>query len=104
MDDNDSEDRVRVRAYELWEQDGRPDGRADEYWHRAAALVANEQAPGQAGALGSPEEAGPAPKAEAQAEAPAPVKAKRAQTEKVKPAQRSGTAKAPGGSPRIRGG
>lgn len=26
---------VRLTAYFLWEQDGRPDGRAEEYWRRA---------------------------------------------------------------------
>lgn len=26
---------VRKTAYFLWEQDGRPEGRADEYWYRA---------------------------------------------------------------------
>jgi hypothetical protein len=26
---------VRERAYLLWESEGRPDGHADEYWHRA---------------------------------------------------------------------
>lgn len=26
---------VRERAYALWEQEGRPEGRAEEYWHRA---------------------------------------------------------------------
>lgn len=26
---------VRERAYGLWEQEGRPDGSADEFWHRA---------------------------------------------------------------------
>jgi hypothetical protein len=29
------EQAVRERAYQLWEQDGCPEGRADEYWHRA---------------------------------------------------------------------
>ena len=29
------EQAVRERAYGLWEQDGRPEGRANEYWHRA---------------------------------------------------------------------
>ncbi|WP_424134956.1 DUF2934 domain-containing protein [Roseomonas chloroacetimidivorans] len=29
------EQTVRERAYSLWEQEGRPEGRADEYWHRA---------------------------------------------------------------------
>ena len=31
MDDT----RIRDRAYELWESEGRPDGRHDEHWHRA---------------------------------------------------------------------
>ncbi|MBB1493204.1 DUF2934 domain-containing protein [Paracoccus sp. MC1854] len=26
---------VCKRAYALWEQEGRPDGRAEEFWHRA---------------------------------------------------------------------
>lgn len=29
------EEIIRTRAYALWEKDGRPDARADEYWHRA---------------------------------------------------------------------
>jgi Protein of unknown function (DUF2934) len=29
------EQSVRERAYDLWEQDGRPDGRAELHWHRA---------------------------------------------------------------------
>jgi hypothetical protein len=29
------EQAVRERAYELWEQDGCPENRAEEYWHRA---------------------------------------------------------------------
>jgi len=33
------DEQIRVRAYELWEADGRPDGRADHYWHRAATEV-----------------------------------------------------------------
>ena len=34
--------RIRVRAYHLWESDGRPDGQAAEYWERARALDALE--------------------------------------------------------------
>ncbi len=30
------EDRIRRRAYEIWEREGRPDGRASEHWYRAA--------------------------------------------------------------------
>ena len=32
------EQRIRERAYQLWDQDGRPEGRAEEYWHRARAI------------------------------------------------------------------
>ena len=33
------EEKIRERAYELWEEDGRPDGRSDEYWNRAAREI-----------------------------------------------------------------
>ena len=39
------EERVRERAYFLWEREGRPEGRAEEYWRRAAELEAAEAAP-----------------------------------------------------------
>jgi hypothetical protein len=32
----DREDRIRQRAHELWEAEGRPDGQADRHWSRAA--------------------------------------------------------------------
>jgi Protein of unknown function (DUF2934) len=35
-------DRIRIRSYELWEQDGRPDDRADYYWYLAQAEVETE--------------------------------------------------------------
>ena len=28
-------DMIRVRSYEIWEREGRQDGRAEEYWLRA---------------------------------------------------------------------
>ncbi|SAK69472.1 hypothetical protein AWB81_02993 [Caballeronia arationis] len=33
------ETQIRVRAYHLWEADGRPDGRAEEFWRLAQAEV-----------------------------------------------------------------
>ncbi|KVH42803.1 DUF2934 domain-containing protein [Burkholderia diffusa] len=33
------EAQVRERAYRLWEADGAPDGKADEYWLRAEQLL-----------------------------------------------------------------
>ena len=38
----DSEHRIRERAYRLWEADGCPEGRAQEYWERAQASINNE--------------------------------------------------------------
>lgn len=40
MDDRDQ--RVRKRAYQLWEQDGRPAGRELDHWDKASELVAIE--------------------------------------------------------------
>lgn len=47
------EQRIRERAYHLWEQDGRPHGRDREFWERARALVAIEDNAG-AGELPNP--------------------------------------------------
>ena len=38
------EDRVRQRAYALWEQDGRRSGRSDDYWRQARSEVEAEEA------------------------------------------------------------
>ncbi len=48
-DDPAREERVRQRAYHLWEADGRPHGQDEEYWERASELVRMEGAgmPGQ---------------------------------------------------------
>lgn len=37
------EDRIREYAYYLWETEGRPVGRADEFWHRASEQIANDR-------------------------------------------------------------
>lgn len=39
---NNLEARIREKAHKLWEQDGRPEGRAAEHWERARTLVAIE--------------------------------------------------------------
>ena len=36
------EQRIRERAYRLWEVEGRPAGREDEYWNRAQELIQDE--------------------------------------------------------------
>ncbi|MFL6818383.1 MAG: DUF2934 domain-containing protein [Bradyrhizobium sp.] len=30
-----AQDKIRKRAYELWEQSGRPDGSEERFWHQA---------------------------------------------------------------------
>ncbi|MGZ8321568.1 MAG: DUF2934 domain-containing protein [Rhodoplanes sp.] len=40
---DDHERRVRERAYRIWEEEGRPDGRADTHWEMARELVAIEE-------------------------------------------------------------
>ncbi len=40
------EQRVRERAYHLWEADGRPHGRDAEFWERAHELEAMSESPG----------------------------------------------------------
>ena len=40
--DQDIEQNIRMRAYLLWESEGRQEGRADHYWHRASELIESE--------------------------------------------------------------
>ena len=37
-----TDERVRLRAYHLWEKDGRPHGRNDEYWRLALKQIQEE--------------------------------------------------------------
>jgi hypothetical protein len=39
------EHRIRERAYQLWEDAGRPPGRAEEYWARAEHQIGVEDSP-----------------------------------------------------------
>ncbi len=41
--DSAREHRIRERAYHLWEQDGRPHGRDQDYWERARELIGMEE-------------------------------------------------------------
>ena len=40
---DDREQRIRDRAYHLWLEEGQPDGRANEYWERAACEIGLEE-------------------------------------------------------------
>lgn len=46
--------RIRARAHQLWEENGRPAGRDQEFWERAEDLVAMEESAG-AGQLPNPQ-------------------------------------------------
>jgi len=48
MSDMTIDERIRARAYELWQQDGALEGCADEYWHTACSLVEKETANAEA--------------------------------------------------------
>ncbi len=39
---SDKEQRIRTRAYEIWEREGRHDGRAEDHWRRAELEVEQE--------------------------------------------------------------
>jgi hypothetical protein len=62
---DDAEHATQVRAYHLWEQEGRPEGRALEFWHRARALEddtasrAPQEFAGETGAAPLPEDGEP---------------------------------------------
>lgn len=43
--DDAMEERIRVRAYYLWQADDRPEGRDQEFWQRARELIAIEDNP-----------------------------------------------------------
>ena len=39
---DDLQQRIRKRAHQIWEDEGRPEGRADVHWEKARILVAIE--------------------------------------------------------------
>ena len=50
----DAENRIRLRAYAIWEREGRPDGRHIEHWFLAQREIEQEtaQAPAASGTSG----------------------------------------------------
>jgi hypothetical protein len=39
---DDTEARIRARAHKIWEEEGRPEGRAGDHWELASELIAIE--------------------------------------------------------------
>ena len=52
--DPEREQRIRERAYHLWETEGKPHGRDVEYWERARELIGMEESAGS-GLLPNPQ-------------------------------------------------
>ena len=42
MTDIDREERIRIRAHEIWERQGKPEGRNDEHWEQARREIEME--------------------------------------------------------------
>ncbi|CAH1654057.1 MULTISPECIES: DUF2934 domain-containing protein [unclassified Chelatococcus] len=40
---DERENRIRQRAHQLWEEEGRPEGRAERHWFQAKEIVAVEE-------------------------------------------------------------
>jgi Protein of unknown function (DUF2934) len=60
---SDLEELIRVMAYELWDQAGRPHGRSEEFWFAARAEFEGEAETGEGqdvGALVPPPDISPA--------------------------------------------
>ena len=57
--DPEIEEKIRARAYAIWEKEGKPAGRHLEHWLRARRLVAAEELRAAAGALVTYSEAAP---------------------------------------------
>ena len=53
------EDDIRRKAYEIWESEGRPEGRHDEHWRRAEEEVDAEDQKAQVGGTGPIHQPGP---------------------------------------------
>ena len=87
---SDREERIRQRAYAIWQSEGHGNGREEEHWHRAEREIAAEEAapnkaPGRA----------PRPK-QAPAEKPAAVSPARSRSTGTETrAEKPGSAKRP---------
>lgn len=54
---DEREERIRERAHRLWEEEGRPDGRAEDHWFQAKEIVALEDGHDETlKPIGSPDE------------------------------------------------
>ena len=95
----DRDARIRERAYQLWEDEGRPEGRMYEHWGEAERQIAQEDAtitapaqPDEVPPASAPEEPAPMSGAEP-ALAAKPRRASRPKTAAERPVKRASSAK-----------
>jgi len=55
------DERIRQRAYQIWEEDGQPEGRQHEHWERAVSEIEAEEKADET-EVSKPAEPEPAPK------------------------------------------
>ena len=58
---NDLEERIRERAYQIWEKEGRVHGRDEQHWHTAKLELTSALATPSATVIGALEDADAAP-------------------------------------------
>jgi Protein of unknown function (DUF2934) len=68
------EERIRERAYQIWEREGKPHGRDAEHWQQAASEIDAEGAVNAGAGVGEP----PASDAARPAASPMPTRRSRA--------------------------
>ncbi|MDB5592499.1 DUF2934 domain-containing protein, partial [Enterovirga sp.] len=91
--ESERERKIRQRAYEIWEESGREEGKADEHWAKAAAELGGT---GKAEKSSTAKTKAASPKAESTAAAAAAT----AKSVKAAPAGRSPDAPAKDASPK----
>ena len=47
----DREERIRQRAHEIWEREGRPKGREQEHWNQAVQEIESESSEAERGPI-----------------------------------------------------
>lgn len=85
---SDRQERIRARAYELWEKAGQPEGQDAAHWAEAERWVEEQESSARVEAGVNPDQTGPAqPDQIETTEAPVPVK--RRKKPSLKPTRKS---------------
>ncbi|PEQ14569.1 hypothetical protein B2G71_03070 [Novosphingobium sp. PC22D] len=88
---SDKTDRIRQRAHEIWEREGKPDGRHEDHWAEASKQIEAEDASGA-----KPKRKAPAKAAAKPAKAAIESTGPKAKSAKPKPAAKAPAKAEPG--------